>query len=115
MNQERAVPVMLIEDFQTGEEIDVDMVSRAAVWSRRRRLERWPESAERRRSSVTLRRAVSVLWHKQKARLNRFKQITCGILERKVRLEMDRKLFKSSGLRPGFFEDGGVTAAVLRV
>lgn len=24
MNQERAVPVMLIEDFQTGEEIDVD-------------------------------------------------------------------------------------------
>lgn len=37
------------------------IVSKAAVRSRRMRIERWPESEERRRSLVTLRRAVSVL------------------------------------------------------
>ena len=37
------------------------IVSKAALRSRRMRIEREPESAESRRSLVTLRRAVSVL------------------------------------------------------
>ena len=37
------------------------IVSKAALWSRRMRMEREPESADRRMSFVTFKRAVSVL------------------------------------------------------
>ena len=61
LNQERAVPVMLRDDSRRERRMVWLMVSKAAVRSRRRRMLRWPESEERRRSLVTLRRAVSVL------------------------------------------------------
>ena len=59
-SQERAEPVMLRDDSKRERRMEWLMVSKAAV-SRRRRMLRWPVSEERRRSLVTLRRAVSVL------------------------------------------------------
>ena len=59
-DQERAVPVILREDSRR-ERREWLMVSNAAVRSRRMRMLRWPESEERRRSLVALRRADSVL------------------------------------------------------
>lgn len=54
LNQERAVPVMLRFDSRQERRTD-------AVRSRRRRMLRWRQSEERRRSLVNLRSAVSVL------------------------------------------------------
>ena len=103
------------------------MVSKAAVRSRRMRMVRWPESEERRRSFVILRRAVSVLcwdrkpdWKHSKRLLEVRWVLSCKatarsrILERKGRLEMGRKLLGFSVLRPGFLMMG-VMAASLRV
>ena len=57
----RAVSVMLRRDFRRESRMVWLMVSKAAVRSRRMRMESKPESEERRRSFVILRRAVSVL------------------------------------------------------
>lgn len=61
LNQERAVPVMLRDDSRRVRRIEWLMVSNAALRSRRMSMLREPVSEERRRSLVTLRRAVSVL------------------------------------------------------
>ena len=61
MNQVRAVPVMLSEDWRREMRMEWLMVSKAALWSMRMRMEREPESAERRMSFVTIKRAVLVL------------------------------------------------------
>ena len=85
------------------------MVSNAAVRSRRMRIEREPVSASRRRSLVILMRAVSVLWWGRKPDWNFSKRLlwerwewSCDatvfsrILDRKGRLEMGRRLLKTS-------------------
>ena len=103
------------------------MVSKAAVRSRRMRMLRCPESEERRRSFVILRRAVSVLcfdrkpdWKDSNRLLEVRWVLSCeatarsSIFDMKGRLEMGRKLLGLSGLRPGFLMMG-VTAASLRV
>lgn len=46
--------------------MECEMVSKAALRSSRMRMDTEPESAERRRSLVILRRAVSVLWRERK-------------------------------------------------
>lgn len=61
----RAVSVMPIEE-SLFKRMECEMVSKAAVRSSRRRMESEPQSAERRRSFVILRRAVSVLWRGRK-------------------------------------------------
>ena len=57
-SQERAVPVMLREDSRQERRMVWLMVSKSAVRSSRMRMLRLPESEERRRSLVTLSRAV---------------------------------------------------------
>ena len=61
LNQESAVPVIPREDSRRVRRMEWLMVSKAALRSRRMRMLREPVSEERRRSFVTLRRAVSVL------------------------------------------------------
>ena len=61
MNQERAVPVIPREYWRREMRIEWLMVSKAALRSRRMRMVRRPESAERGRSFVIFSRAVSVL------------------------------------------------------
>ncbi len=102
------------------------IVSNAAVRSSRMRMVRCPESAERRRSLVTFRRAVSVLcferkpdWKDSNRLLEMRWVLSCEattrskIFDRKGRLEMGRKLFGLSGSSPGFLMTG-VMAASLR-
>ena len=60
-SQESAVSVMLSDDSRRDSRMVWLMVLNAAVRSRRMRMLRLPESEERRRSLVILRRAVSVL------------------------------------------------------
>ena len=62
VSQVRASSVMWTRDFRRESRMEWLIVSKAAVRSRRMRIESRPESEERRRSLVTLRRAVSVLW-----------------------------------------------------
>ena len=64
--QERAVPDKPRAEWRREMSMEWLMVSKAALRSRRMRMEREPESAERRMSLVTLRRAVSVLWSERK-------------------------------------------------
>ena len=60
-NQERAVSVIPRVDLRREISMEWWMVSNAALRSRRMRILSEPVSADRRRSFVTLRRAVSVL------------------------------------------------------
>ena len=53
---------MIPVDFKRLRRMGWFTVSKAALRSRRRRMVREPESEESRRSLVTLRRAVLVLW-----------------------------------------------------
>lgn len=89
------------------------------------RILRWPESAERRRSFVTLSRAVSVLCFGRKPDWNGSKRLlelrwvwSCAamtrsrILDRKGRLDMGRKFAGLSGSRPGFFSIGVIAASL---
>ena len=62
LNQESAEPVMPMDDCRRLRSMVWLMVSKAALRSRRRRMVSEPESDASRRSLVTLRRAVSVLW-----------------------------------------------------
>ena len=55
------MPVKPREDWRRVMRMEWQMVSKAALRSRRMRMERWPESADRRMSLVTFVRAVSVL------------------------------------------------------
>lgn len=95
------------------------MASKAALRSRRMRMDSSPESAAIRRSSVILRRAVSVLWWGRKPDWNcsyrllfdRWAWICDAttfyrILERNGRLEMGRRLLKMLGSKPGFLSIG---------
>ena len=66
MNQERAVPVMPREYWRRERRMEWLMVSKAALRSRRMRIVRRPESAERSRSLVIFSRAVSVLCFERK-------------------------------------------------
>lgn len=61
MNQERAVSVMPRKCWRRERRMEWLMVSNAALRSRRMRMVRKPESAERSISFVTFSRAVSVL------------------------------------------------------
>ena len=61
VNQERAVPVMLMRDSRRVRRMEWLMESKAAVRSSRMRMLRWPVSADRRRLLLILMRAVSVL------------------------------------------------------
>ncbi len=65
LNHFRAVPVTPVPAKRSSK-TGCDMVSKAALRSRRMRMERRPESAARRRSLVILTRAVSVLCLEQK-------------------------------------------------
>ena len=62
VSQVRALSVMCKRDFKRDSRMEWLIVSKAAVRSRRMRMDSRPESEERRRSLVTLRSAVSVLW-----------------------------------------------------
>ena len=99
--------------------------SNAAVRSRRMRMLRLPESEERRRSLVILRRAVSVLCfvrNPDRKGSNRLLELRWDFsweattrsssFDRKGRFEMGRKLDMMSGVSPGLFSMG-VTAASL--
>ena len=59
--QERAVPVKPRDDWRRVMRMEWDMVSKAALRSRRMRIERRPLSADLIMSFVTFMRAVSVL------------------------------------------------------
>jgi len=59
------VSVMPIE-ANLSRRMECEMVSKAALRSRRMRMDNSPESAAIRRSFVILRRAVSVLWRGRK-------------------------------------------------
>ena len=64
-NQARGVPDMPMEASRSRR-VEWEMVSNAALRSRRMRMDNCPESAASRRSFVILMRAVSVLWREQK-------------------------------------------------
>ena len=66
MNQVRAVPVMPSEEWRRKMRMEWSIVPKAVLRSRRLRMEREPESAERRMSFVIFKRAVSVLCLEQK-------------------------------------------------
>ena len=61
INKMRAVPVLPSEDWRREMRMEWLIVSKAALRSRRMRMEREPESTKRRMSFVTFKRAVSVL------------------------------------------------------
>ena len=58
--------------------VEWDMVSKAALRSRRMRMDNSLESAAIRRSFVILRRAVSVLWQGAKTGLELFVEVIVG-------------------------------------
>ena len=124
-NQRRGVWVMPIEE-SLWRRVRCEMVSNAALRSRRMRMESEPVSAAVRRSLVILIRAVSVLWRGRKPDWKgsyRLFRVRCAwsweetifsrILEMKGKLEIGRRLLKSLGSEPSFFRIG-VTAAVLK-
>ena len=122
MNQRWGVPVMPMA-ASLSRRMVWEMVSNAAVRSRRMRIEREPVSAARRRSLVILMRAVSVLWWGRKPDWNFSKRLlwerwewSCDatvfsrILDRNGRLEMGRRLLKSCGSAFGFLRMGEMAA-----
>lgn len=97
--RERAVPEMPKDDSMWARRMEWSMVLKAAVRSRRRRMVRWPESAERRMLLVAFKRVVSVLWC-----VIRDVILNCVATKRSNNVTQNRFLFfpaRSRGKKPG--------------